>query len=377
MIRRHFFLFAAGALVILMAAAAILRITVGGDDEAAAGPRGGGGRGQQVSEAVVAARTFSDQIRALGVARSARSVNITSSTTELITRVMFVDGQRVAAGQPLVELQAREEDAAVIEARAQVNQAQREYDRYKTLADRGVAPRVMLEQAETALEGARASLQAAQARRGDRMIRAPFSGVIGLTTVTPGTLINPGAVIAALDDISTVRVDFPLPERYLNKLSPGTPITATTDAEDGATFQGRIALIDTRVNEQTRAATARAEFSNADGRIRPGMLLRVTVQQGQRQSPAAPEAAVQYEGDGAFVYRIASGDKGATAQRVEVETGAVEGGYVELLSGVEPGDRIVGSGLNRIQPGAPIIPPGQAKGGQGGAAKAGARSAQQ
>ena len=260
----------------------------------------------------------------------------------------------MSAGAPLVELQAREEDAAIIEARANVNQAQREYDRYKALADRGVAPQVMLEQAETALETARASLQAAQARRGDRVIRAPFAGRVGLTTVTPGTLINPGAVIATLDDTSTIRVDFPLPERYLNLLRPGAPITATADAYGDAPFQGRIALIDTRVNEATRAATARAEFPNPGGRIRPGMLLRVVVQQGQRQTPAAPESAVQYEGAGAFVYRIAPGQNGSTAQRVEVETGAVENGFVEILSGVEPGERIVGSGLNRIQPGAPV-----------------------
>ena len=104
-----------------------------------------------MSEAVVAQRPFSDQVRVLGVARGERSVNVTSSTTELITRVLFADGQYVSAGAPLVELQAREEDAAIIEARANVNQAQREYDRYKALADRGVAPQVMLEQAETCL----------------------------------------------------------------------------------------------------------------------------------------------------------------------------------------------------------------------------------
>ncbi|MEC7796901.1 MAG: efflux RND transporter periplasmic adaptor subunit, partial [Pseudomonadota bacterium] len=189
---------------------------------------------------------------------------------------------------------------------------------------------------------------------GDRVIRAPFAGTLGLTTVTPGTLVNPGAVIATLDDVSTIRVDFPLPERYLNLLRPGTPITATADAYGDAPFQGRIALIDTRVNETTRAATARAEFPNPGGRIRPGMLLRVSVQQGQRQSAAVPEAAVQYEGSGAFVYRIAPGAEGSTAQRVEVETGAVENGFVEILSGLEVGDRIIGSGLNRIQPGAAV-----------------------
>jgi len=366
-IKRHFFLVAAAVLLALMVVAAIVKVSAG-DEKKAAGPGGGRGRGaQQVSEAVVAQRPFSDQIRVLGVARGERSVNVTSSTTELITRVLFADGQYVSAGAPLVELQAREEDAAIIEARANVNQAQREYDRYKALADRGVAPQVMLEQAETGLETARASLQAAQARRGDRVIRAPFSGRVGLTTVTPGTLINPGAVITTLDDTSTIRVDFPLPERYLNLLRPGAQLTATADAYGDEPFTGRIALIDTRVNETTRAATARAEFPNPGGRIRPGMLMRVAVQQGQRQSAAVPESAVQYEGAGAFVYRIAPGQNGSTAQRVEVETGAVENGFVEILSGIEAGDRIVGSGLNRIQPGAPVSVGGQGR--KSGAAK--------
>ena len=375
MIKRHFFLIAAAVLLVLMVVAAILRIAFASDGaEGARGPGGAGGRGQQVSETVVAQRPFSDQIQVLGVARGLRSVNITSSTTELITRVMFVDGQRVAAGAPLVELQAREEDAAIIEARAQLAQAQREYDRYKALADRGIAPRVTAENAETAVETAQAALQAAQARRGDRVIRAPFAGTLGLTTVTAGTLINPGAVIATLDDTSTIRVDFPLPERYLNVLRPGAPLTATADAYGDEPFTGRIDLIDTRVNETTRAATARAVFPNPGGRIRPGMLLRVSVQQGQRQAASAPEAAVQYEGAGAFVYRIARGNDGSTAQRVEIETGVVENGFVEILSGVEAGDHIVGSGLNRIQPGSPGTVAGQGRG-EGATAAAGARGA--
>ncbi|WP_298097971.1 efflux RND transporter periplasmic adaptor subunit [Brevundimonas sp.] len=364
MIKRHFFLVAAIVLLGLMIVAVVLRMAFSGDEKSGGGPGGGGaggGRGQAVSEAVIATRSFTDEIRVLGVARGRRSVNITSSTSELITRVLFTDGQRVAAGAPLVELQAREEDAGIIEARAQVAQAQRQFDRYKTLADRGIAPRVTVEDAETALATAQASLTAAQARRGDRLIRAPFAGVLGLSSVTAGTLVNPGGIITTLDDIDVVRVDFPVPERYLGVLRAGTPIRATIDAYNDEVFSGRIALIDTRINEQTRAVTARAEIPNPGGRIRPGMAVRVAVQQGQRMAPGAPEAAVQYEGDGAFVYRIAGGERGSTAQRVEVETGSVEGGFVEILSGLNVGDRIVGSGLNRIQPGAPVR-----LGGQGG-----------
>ena len=363
MIKRHFFLVAAAVLLGLMVVAVVLRMAFADDEKAGGGPgsRGGpgGGRGQSVSEAVIGSRSFTDEIRVLGVARGRRSVNITSSTSELITRVLFTDGQRVAAGTPLVELQAREEDAGIIEARAQVAQAQRQFDRYKTLAERGIAPRVTAEDAETALATARASLNAAQARRGDRLIRAPFAGVLGLSSVTAGTLVNPGGVITTLDDIDVVRVDFPVPERYLGVLRTGTPIRATIDAYGDEVFSGRIALIDTRVNEQTRAVTARAEIPNPGARIRPGMAVRVAVQQGQRIAPAAPEAALQYEGDGAFVYRIAKGEKGSTAQRVEVETGSVEGGLVEIVSGLNVGDRVVGSGLNRIQPGAPVSVAGQ------------------
>lgn len=379
MIKRHFFLVAAAVLLGVMVLAVVLRMAFAGDEKAGGGPGGrggpGGGRGQTVSEAVIGSRSFTDEIRVLGVARGRRSVNITSSTSELITRVLFTDGQRVAAGAPLVELQAREEDAGIIEARAQVAQAQRQYDRYKTLADRGIAPRVTAEDAETGLETAQAALNAAQARRGDRLIRAPFAGVLGLSSVTPGTLVSPGGIITTLDDIAVVRVDFPVPERYLGVLRTGTPIEATIDAYGDEVFGGRIALIDTRVNEQTRAVTARAEIPNPAARIRPGMAVRVAVQQGQRNSPAAPEAAVQYEGDGAFVYRIARGERGSTAQRVEVETGSVEGGFVEIVSGLNIGDRIVGSGLNRIQPGAPVRVAGQggAQGGQrSGAAPRGA-----
>ena len=365
MIKRHFFIVAAAVLLGLMVLAAVLRIALADDDKGGAGGPGGGrggpggGRGQAVAVATVAPREFSDTIQVLGVARGLRSVTITSSTTELITRVLFRDGQSVAAGQPLVELQAREEDADIIEARARVAQAEREHERYKALAERGVAPRVTAENAETALETARAALAAAQARLGDRVIRAPFAGTLGLTTVTAGTLINPGAVITTLDDTRTVRIDFPVPERFLGQLRIGTPIVATSDAFPGQSFSGRIALIDSRVNEQTRAATARAEFPNPGGALRPGMLMRVSVRQGARTVAAAPEAAVQYEGQRAFVFRIARGERGSTAQRIEIEPGVVENGFVEILSGVETGDRIVGSGLNRIQPGAPITPAGE------------------
>lgn len=362
MFKRHFFIIVAGAVVALMLVAAVLKIALANEGPTGPGGPGGRGGGQLVEATSPQSREFSDDLKVLGVARSLRSVNITSSTSELVTRVFFNDGQAVRVGAPLVELQAAEEDAAIIQARAQLTQAQREYDRYKILAERGVAPRVMAENAETALETARAAVTAAEARRGDRILRAPFSGVLGLTTVTPGTLISPGTVITTLDDLSSIRVDFAVPERFLSTLRAGTALTATADAYPGRTFEGRIALMDVRVDERTRAVTARAEFPNPGGEIRPGMMMRVAVRQGQRQALAVPEAAVQYEGAGAFVYRIAGNDQGSIAQRVEVQAGTVENGFVEIVTGLSLNDRVVASGLNRIQPGAPVRTEDKSKG---------------
>ena len=354
MLKRHFFLFAAIAAVGLMVVAVVLRMAFAGEEGGGPGGPGGARGAQEVAEIRVVDRAFSDSFEVLGVARGRRSVDITSSTTELITRVFFSDGQRVAAGAPLVELRADEQDAGIIEAEARVRQARRDMERWEGLAERGIAPRVTAEQARTDFETAEAALEGAQARRGERMIRAPFAGVLGLSTVTPGTLVNPGTVIATLDDISVVRVDFQVPERYLPVLRPGVEITARADAYPGREFSGRIADLDTRIDPQTRALTARAEFPNPDLAIRPGMSMRVSVQQGQRTAAAVPEAAVQYEGSGAFVYRIASDGERSTAQRIEVQTGAVEAGMVEILQGLDAGDRVIGSGLNRIQPGAAV-----------------------
>lgn len=356
MFKRHFFLFAAVGLVVLMVLAGGLKLALSGDGGSAGGPGRGGGREQTVTAVMVTDRSFAERIEALGVAKGRRSLDIASPTTELITRVYFRDGQTVRAGAPLFELRAGEEDAGILQARANLAQAERDWRRWTELADRGVAPRIQAEQAETAYRTAQALLAAAEARRGDRVIRAPFAGVIGLSDVTEGTLVNPGAVIATLDDISVIRVDFPVPERYLSGLRVGLPITAQVDALPGETFQGTIALIDTRVDEQTRAIRARAELPNPGGRLRPGMLVRVRIDRGERQAPAAPEAAVLFEGQRAYVYRIAEQGDGAIAQRVPVEIGAVEGGFVEILSGLQPRDRIVADGLNRIQPGARVRP---------------------
>lgn len=367
-IRRHFFLIVAAALLGLLVVGGALKLATA-QPKGQGGPGGGaGGRAAAVSQVTVVSRAFIDRIEVLGVAKGRQSVTITSNTTELITAVRFRDGQRVGQGQVLVELKAGEEDAGLIEAQARLNQAERDYARWKSLADQGIAPRATAEQYLSALETARAGVNAANARKLDRVIRAPFSGVVGLTDVAPGSLISPGSPIVSLDDVAVVRVDFEVPDRYLPVLREGSPIVARPDAYADDAFQGRIARLDSRIDATTRAITARAEFPNPSGRIKPGMLMRVSISHGGRDALAVPEAAVQFEGDQAYVFVIAARGEGLAARKQAVDTGVSQDGFVEVLGGLKAGDRVVADGLNRIQDGQPVRPGG---GRPGAAAPAG------
>src|SRR6185369_14063966 len=305
---------------------------------AGGGRRGGaggfGGGPTQVSVAMIAPRTFSDEIEVLGVAKGRQSVTLTAATTQLVDRVHFADGQSVPRGAVLVELKNTEQDASLAQAEAALVQADRAYERYKTLGQQGWASKAQIDQYEAAYKSAQANVAAAKARQNDRTIRAPFAGVVGLSDVTPGALVNPGAPIVTLDDLSTVRVDFQVPERYLAQVHEGQAITAKVDAYAGETIKGRIAKLDTRIDERTRAITARAEFPNPQRRLKPGMMVRVGVSRGVRQGLSAPESSVSVQGDSAFVYVLhAAGQRTAVEQR-PVVTGVRQDGFVEITDGV-------------------------------------------
>ena len=353
----------------------------GGPGGGGAGGRRGGGGGfgggpTQVSLAAVTSRTFSDEIEVLGVAKGRQSVTLTAATTQLVDRVHFSDGQSVPRGAILVELRTTEQDASLAQAQAALVQAERAYQRYQSLGQQGWASKAQIEQYEAAYRTALANVAAAKARQNDRTIRAPFAGIVGLSDVTPGALVNPGSPIVTLDDLSTVRVDFQVPERYLAQVHEGQPISAKVDAYPGETIKGRIAKLDTRIDERTRAITARAEFPNPQRRLKPGMMVRVGVARGVRQSLSAPESSVSVQGDSAFVYVLHAQGERTTVEQRPVTTGVRQDGFVEITDGVKAGDRIVADGLNKLQPGQPVRVAGQRPPGASGRRPGGAGAAQ-
>lgn len=304
-----------------------------------------------VSLAVASTRSFVDRIDVLGVAKGRRSVTITSNTTGLVTAVHFTDGQKVREGQVLVDLRALEENAGVAEAEAKLKLAAANYRRWKPLGDQGIASKATMDQYKAALDQAQANLDGARARVGDHVIRAPFAGAVGLSDIAPGALVNPGAPIVSLDDLSVVRVDFDIPDRYLDVLREGLSITARTDASSGRVERGRIAYIDTRVDQQTRTVKARAEFPNADGRLKPGVLMHVGIDESERTALAVPESAIQYEGELTFVFVVNRRGSRLIAEQRQVLVGAAQDGFAEIRSGLKSGEAVVSDGVNRVSSG--------------------------
>jgi membrane fusion protein (multidrug efflux system) len=363
------FLWVATLVAVLLVAAAGYKLY--GLDQAA---QGGGFAPQTTPVAVEAVRQveFADVVEALGTANANESVSITSKVTETVSRLAYESGEFVRAGDVLAELADAEEAANLTEARSTLEEAQRERARYNELESRGVASPQAIDQLDSSVDRARARVRTIEARLADRIVRAPFDGVVGLRQASPGMLARPGDVIATLDDVSVIKLDFTIPERFLSAVSPGSRLEAQAAAYPGETFFGEVSQIDSRVDPITRTATVRAIVDNADRRLYPGMLMVVGVVRDVRQSLAVPELAVVRQGDEAYVYIVEQGPRGAVAVRRGVTTGARRDGLVEISAGLEEGELVVAKGVHRVRDGAPVTVAGAAPADQVAAAGRGA-----
>lgn len=303
---------------------------------------------------------WSDELTALGTANARESVTVTASVTQTVASVEFDSGQFVKRGQPLLTLTQGQQTAGVAEAEASLRDAQQQYDRNRKLADQQLIARVSLDSQRASLEAARARVAAQRATVADRVIRAPFDGVLGLRLVSAGSLLTPTTPITTLDDVSIIKLDFTFPESALSQLQVGQRINAHSDAWPGEVFEGKVATIDSRVDPASRAITVRAEIPNADGKLRPGMLLEVGVERASRETIAIPELALQQSGTNTSVFRVDT-DK---VKQVPVKIGARRQGEVEIVSGLKAGDRIVVDGTVKLRDGSSIkdITPASASG---------------
>ena len=326
--------------------ALVLLATACSSDEK--GPGRDSGPPATVTVVTVAPESWSDRIQAIGTAKARESVVIAAKQSERIAAVRFESGQRVAKGQVLVELDAGTVKAELAEAQANLNDLSAQVARLQNLQSRQLVAKSQLDTVIAARNAAKARMQAAQERLNDRIIRAPFSGVLGLRQVSQGQYVAAGAVMVNLDDLDHLWVDFPVPESLLPQLKTGMVLELQADAAPGQMLPARVAGIDSRVDVATRAIMVRGAIDNAAGLVRPGMLMRVTLQQEAVQALVIPELAVQQIGNRTFVY-LAGAD--GTAQSRDVRIGSRHDGKAEVLEGLKSGEKVVLEGTSKLRDG--------------------------
>lgn len=322
--------------------------------------QGGGQRQTPLVKAEAATpMEFADRIEAVGTARANEQVTLSAPVTERIVRLNFDDGAFVRQGQVVAVLRQAEQTAQLTEANARAREAQQQLQRIAALKDRGFATRSNYDTQVAAAAAARAQAQQVQAQIGDRVVRAPFSGWVSLRNISVGAIASQGTEIATVSDLSTIKLDFTVPETMLSAIREGLPIQARSAAWPDRPFNGTIRTIDPVIDPNTRAVMVRAHLPNPDRALRPGMMMSVGIQSSTRSALSVPELAILGEGDNRYVFVLGEGNR---VHRTEVRTGAHLNGRVEIISGLRPGQRVVTEGIVKVTDGMEVRLQGQGQG---------------
>jgi membrane fusion protein (multidrug efflux system) len=330
-----------------------------------------------VSDIEVAPQRWTPGIEAVGTVSASEGVDVSVQTAGVVKSVNFAANDRVAAGDLLVQISDSVERAGVAAATSNVAIAQEALNRAKTLVDRRVATVADLQAAQNRLDQARGGLDQINATIEQKAVKAPFSGTIGIPRIDVGQYIQPGTVIATLQNLETMKVDFTVPEQQLASLSIGQAATFAL-AGDKPAFTGRITGIDPKIDPNSRLISVQAMIDDAHGALRPGQFIHVRVSLPEETGVIAlPQTAVTLSLYGSYVYQVVEApakpaadaaqatapapaaeaeakEPGLVARQVFVETGRRSGEQIEILKGVEPGMRIVTSGQNKLSNGSVI-----------------------
>ncbi len=321
----------------------------GGPGGATGAPGGAPALSVRVAQARVT--TVRENIGAVGTLLADEAIMIRPEIDGRIAAIHFREGQPVAAGAPLVTLDASEIEAQLQAVAAELALNRSRLARAEELRRQNFISAQALDDARATLDQSLARDAELRARLSKTVIRAPFDGVAGLRHVSPGAFVSKGQDIARFEGIGTLKVDFRVPETVLARLKPGQPVTVSVDAYPGEPFQGAIYAIEPAVDEASRTLLLRARVPNPGVRLKPGMFARVTLVLGVRENAVVvPEAAIVPRGQAFFVYKVIDN----TASLARVTLGQREPGWVEIVQGVTAGEQIVTDGTQRLRDGATV-----------------------
>ncbi len=304
-----------------------------------------------VKTSIVKAAPMARTIDALGNALAYDSTRIISASDDYLVELNIKEGQQVRRGELIARLNDAEERAEIAELTATLTEQKRQLARLKNLTQTQSSAQSLLDEQQAKVNATLARLEALNARLSELEIHAPFDGLLGLRQVSQGAYLKSGTELTTLDDISKIRVEFSVPERFLAELTTGMPVKARNVAYQQTDFVGTVSALDPRVDPVTRSVRVHAVINNQDLRLRPGMLLTIQVQLAEAEVIQIAEKAVTPLQSKHFVFVVGAGDK---VQQLEIVPGQRLPGVVEVVSGLKAGDEIVTEGSQKLRSGAVI-----------------------
>ena len=291
-------------------------------------------------------------VTAVGSLLAAEAVVIRPELAGRVVDLPFREGQAVQKGAKLVVVDSSEYEAVLAQAKADAKTETQRYERTIDLLKNKFVSQDAVDVAKGNMDRALARVQENEARLAKTTIYAPFSGILGLRLISPGAYVKAGDDIVRLENTSSLKLDFRVPEIYVSKIRPNQTVSVRTDAYPNEVFEGRIYALEPSVDEKTRTVVARAEIPNKQGKLRPGMFGRVSVLLESRPNAVmVPEQAIWPQGRESFVFKVVDGK----AVLTKVDIGTRRPGEVEISKGLAAGDVVVTDGQMKIKDGAPVM----------------------
>jgi membrane fusion protein (multidrug efflux system) len=355
----------------LIATAALIWVLADHNRDTVAQQPGGGPPALPVEAAKVRVGPVSEEVGTVGTLEANESVIIRSEIAGRVQTIHFSEGQAIAKDAALITIDPIEYRAQYEQADAALQLSRLNFDRSKPLFEEQLLSQQAYDDLAAKHKEAEANLAVAKARLDKTVMRAPFSGQLGLRQISPGDYLQPGQAIVNLEDLDPLKADFRIPDTYVGRIKTGGAVQVSVDAMPDNHFKGTVYAIDPRIDATTRTLVVRARIPNGEGRLRPGMFARVSVVLAKRPNAILiPEQAILPMGNDKFVYRIVDGK----AVLTKVTIGQRRTGEVEIVTGLGAGDTVITGGQSKpmIFDGAPVmvIGPGGVPGGPAGSSPA-------
>jgi membrane fusion protein, multidrug efflux system len=316
---------------------------------------------EAVTTVIAKTEKWSSTLSAVGSIAAVQGVKVSADLPGKVERITFDSGRSVHAGDVLVELNTRQELAQLAALEAERDLARLNFDRMQGLLNERVISKAEFDQATTQQHQTEARVGEIRATIARKTIRAPFAGILGIRLVNLGQYLREGDPVVELQSLSPIYVNFDVPQQAASQVRVGRDVRITANEATDAAVTGRITAIDAIVNEATRNVRVQATLPNRDGALRPGMFVQAEVVTGASQPVIAlPASAINYApfGDSVFIVTDLKSPNGKTYRGVKqqfVKLGATRGDQVAVVSGVNPSDEVVTSGLFKLRTGVAVL----------------------